>query len=80
MRIRRRAPTSNNMNKKTKILILGSGFGGLYTALNLDKTLARDPNVVWTYFFPFPGFTNEAFKPGSQEPFSVRAVRGGAPD
>ena len=33
------------MNVKTKILILGSGFGGLYTALELDKTLARDPNI-----------------------------------
>jgi NADH dehydrogenase len=30
--------------KKT-ILILGSGFGGLYAALELDKTLARDKDV-----------------------------------
>ncbi len=36
------------MDKKTKILILGSGFGGLYTALNLDKTLARDEDVEIT--------------------------------
>ncbi len=36
------------MNKKIKILILGSGFGGLYTALNLDKSLARDPDVEIT--------------------------------
>ncbi|MFM9904023.1 MAG: NAD(P)/FAD-dependent oxidoreductase [Pyrinomonadaceae bacterium] len=36
------------MNEKTKIVILGSGFGGLYTALHLDKTLARDPNVEIT--------------------------------
>lgn len=27
---------------KTRILILGAGFGGLYTALHLDRTLARD--------------------------------------
>jgi NADH dehydrogenase FAD-containing subunit len=30
------------MNDKTKILILGSGFGGLYTALHLEKTPAKD--------------------------------------
>jgi NADH:ubiquinone reductase (H+-translocating) len=36
------------MSKKTKILILGSGFGGLYTALNLDKSLARDKDVEIT--------------------------------
>lgn len=35
-------------NKRTKIVILGGGFGGLYTALHLDKTLARDPNVEVT--------------------------------
>lgn len=33
------------MNDKKKILILGSGFGGLYTALNLEKTLAKDPDI-----------------------------------
>ncbi len=36
------------MHKKTKILILGSGFGGLYTALNLDKTLARNRDIEIT--------------------------------
>ena len=36
------------MDKKIKILILGSGFGGLYTALNLDKTLARDEDIEIT--------------------------------
>lgn len=35
-------------NKKTKIIILGGGFGGLYTALHLEKTLARDPEVEIT--------------------------------
>jgi len=34
--------------KPTKIIILGGGFGGLYTALHLEKTLARDPNVEIT--------------------------------
>lgn len=36
------------MSNKTKILILGSGFGGLYTALNLEKTLARDQDIEIT--------------------------------
>lgn len=36
------------MHKKTQILILGSGFGGLYTALNLDKTLAKDKDIEIT--------------------------------
>jgi NADH dehydrogenase len=34
--------------KKTKILILGGGFGGLYTALELEKTLARRSDVEVT--------------------------------
>jgi len=32
----------------TRIVILGGGFGGLYTALELEKTLARDANVEVT--------------------------------
>jgi NADH:ubiquinone reductase (H+-translocating) len=28
-----------------RVLILGGGFGGLYTALGLEKTVARDPGV-----------------------------------
>ena len=36
------------MNNKKSILILGSGFGGLYTALNLEKTLARDRDIEIT--------------------------------
>ena len=27
------------------MLILGGGFGGLYTAIGLEKTLAREPGV-----------------------------------
>ena len=34
---------SNNPTKR--ILILGSGFAGLYVAMQLEKTLARDPDV-----------------------------------
>ncbi len=41
-------PVSNNMSEKIKIIILGSGFGGLYTALNLDKSLARDADIEVT--------------------------------
>jgi len=33
---------------KTRILVLGGGFGGLYAALTLDKTFAADPNVEVT--------------------------------
>ncbi len=33
---------------RKKVVILGGGFGGLYTALQLDKTLARDPGVEIT--------------------------------
>ena len=36
------------MSDKTKILICGGGFGGLYTALHLEKTLAKDSNVEIT--------------------------------
>jgi NADH dehydrogenase len=34
--------------KKTRIVILGGGFGGLYAAMQLDRTLARDPDVQVT--------------------------------
>lgn len=33
---------------KTRILILGAGFGGLYAALHLDRTLAADPALEIT--------------------------------
>src|SRR6266481_7735853 len=33
---------------KTRVLILGGGFGGLYAALHLDKTIAAEPNVEVT--------------------------------
>ncbi|HZB45146.1 MAG TPA: NAD(P)/FAD-dependent oxidoreductase [Pyrinomonadaceae bacterium] len=36
------------MSDKTRILILGGGFGGLYTALHLERTLARDADVEVT--------------------------------
>ena len=33
---------------KKRIVILGGGFGGLYTALEMERTIARDPNVEVT--------------------------------
>jgi NADH dehydrogenase len=36
------------MDKKSRVLILGGGFGGLYAALHLDKTIARDPDIEVT--------------------------------
>jgi len=33
---------------KTRILVLGGGFGGVYTALELDKRLGADPDVQVT--------------------------------
>jgi NADH dehydrogenase len=34
--------------RRTKILILGGGFAGLYAAIELEKGLARDPGVEVT--------------------------------
>jgi NADH dehydrogenase len=39
---------SSAPSPKTRILILGGGFGGLYAALHLDKTVARETNVEIT--------------------------------
>src|SRR5213593_2774857 len=33
---------------KQRVLILGGGFGGLYAALEMEKGLARDPDVEVT--------------------------------
>src|SRR5271170_4540106 len=35
-------------DKKIRILILGGGFGGVYAARHLDKTLGRDPKIEIT--------------------------------
>jgi NADH dehydrogenase len=34
--------------RRTRVVILGGGFGGLYVALELEKTLARDPDAEIT--------------------------------
>lgn len=39
---------ADESNQATRILILGSGFGGLYTALHLEKKLRRNPNIELT--------------------------------
>ncbi len=36
------------MSQPTKILILGGGFGGMYTALELEKAFRKDPDVEIT--------------------------------
>src|SRR5271157_3693695 len=36
------------MQRRTRVVILGGGFGGLYVAMELEKTLARDPDVEIT--------------------------------
>jgi NADH:quinone reductase (non-electrogenic) len=38
----------SNEQQKKHVLILGGGFAGLYAALHLEKTLARDPGVEIT--------------------------------
>src|ERR1700686_5260576 len=38
----------HNLTPRTRVLILGGGFGGLYGALHLDKTIARDQDVEVT--------------------------------
>jgi NADH:ubiquinone reductase (H+-translocating) len=48
----------------TRILILGGGFGGLYAAMHLEKTLARGADVEITLinrdnFFPFTPMLHE---------------------
>src|SRR4051794_28215169 len=43
----RSAKTMSNI-ATTRIVILGGGFAGLYAALELEKTLARDPDVEIT--------------------------------
>ena len=32
-------------NEEDQVIIVGGGFGGVYTALRLDKTLARRADV-----------------------------------
>src|SRR5882757_4675967 len=41
-------PQNVSPEAKTRVLILGGGFGGLYAALELDKTVAADPDVEVT--------------------------------
>ncbi len=40
--------TAMTSGKKIRVLILGGGFGGVYAAMDLDKTLATRENVEVT--------------------------------
>ena len=40
------------LRSKKRIVIVGGGFGGLYAALHLDRTVARDPGVEVTLIDP----------------------------
>jgi NADH:ubiquinone reductase (H+-translocating) len=42
------AAANSPSQTKTRILILGGGFGGLYAALHLDRTIAKDADVEVT--------------------------------
>src|SRR5262245_42933706 len=51
-------------NQPTRILVLGGGFGGVYTAIELDKVFAGDDSVELTLvnrdnFFPFTPMLHE---------------------
>ncbi|MBX7221959.1 MAG: NAD(P)/FAD-dependent oxidoreductase [Blastocatellia bacterium] len=37
-----------SIKQKTRIVILGGGFGGVYAAMEFEKSLARDPNIEIT--------------------------------
>jgi NADH dehydrogenase len=57
-----RMPASDKNMKKTRVLILGGGFGGVYTALEFEKR--RDPDFEITMvseenFFPFTPMLHE---------------------
>jgi hypothetical protein len=47
-----------NLPPKTRVLILGGGFGGLYAALHLDKTIACDPDIEVTLAFSLDRLRN----------------------
>ena len=58
--------------KSTKIVILGGGFGGIYTALHLEKLLGRDPNVEVTLVNLPQGYAAPKVTiPGNQETFEL---------
>jgi len=44
----RTARTDQKVTIHKRILILGGGFSGLYSALHFDKTIAADPSIEVT--------------------------------
>jgi NADH dehydrogenase len=63
------------MNAKTRIVIIGGGFAGTATALNLEKTYRRDPSVEITLidsenFFTFTPLLAEV-PSGSIQPMHI---------
>src|SRR5882724_4073265 len=68
------------MPNKTKILILGGGFGGLYTALELEKQVGDDPNIEITLvnrqnFFLFTPMLHEVSASDLDIPTIVNPIR-----
>ena len=40
-----RKRSKRTIHARQRIVILGGGFAGVYAALRLEKTLARDPDI-----------------------------------
>src|ERR1700753_2485273 len=74
-------PRSNkhqNLMKKTRVLILGGGFGGLYAALEFEKR--RDPDIEVTLiseenFFLFTPMLHEVAASDLASPPTVTPIR-----
>ena len=60
-------PSAPAQARKTRVVILGGGFGGVYTARHLEKLCKRRPDV-----------DDRAGEPGQLPPHDAAAVRGRA--
>ncbi|MBI4216509.1 MAG: NAD(P)/FAD-dependent oxidoreductase [Chloroflexi bacterium] len=66
--------------KKARILVLGGGFGGVYTTLHLERALRRDPGVELTLvseenFFLFTPFLHEVATGGIETRHIAHPIR-----